>query len=387
MNEILGSNQSIARIFNNRLVLNQLKEKPMSGTELADKLSLSNATVSSILRSLLSSGIIQVCHSDENINAKGRKRVTYCINQDYGLILVFSITSYHSHPVICNMLGENLYESDHEIRNYSLPVFQDEISKVQEVLKRSVFKNIPIRSVIISLPGLVNQKTGDLQVSPQFDKDLFSNSHTMVSLFSEAFSCPVQLENDTKLMMMAELANGTFNQGNAGMLAYIDYGIGGAFEFENQLYWGARGYAGEIGRLVVKVENESHHLDDFASLRVLQDKVSKKKGELLSVSKIYELYNQNDSEVVEEVKLGARSVGKALKEIIRVFDIEQFVLSGGIVHFGDTYLDIVKEEVKAANENATVVFSNNGNYAICDGAKEMGISTVLSYVLDSLKNQ
>ncbi len=386
MNETIGKNQSIARILNNELVIKQLREQPMSGTELAEKLSLSNATVSSILRSLLNSGIIRV-YASEQKNVKGRKRVTYSINQDYGLVLVFSITSYHSHPIIANLLGENLYESDHEIENYSLPVFEKEIKNVEEVLKRSAFKNIPIRSVIISLPGLVNQKTGDLQVSPQFDKDLFSNSHTLVSLFENAFHCPVTLENDTKLMMMAELAKNSFQNGNSGLLAYIDYGIGGAFEFDNKLYWGARGYAGEIGRLVVKIDGESHHLDDFASLRAIHEKVQEKKGKTLPISQIYDLFRQEDGDVIKEVNISARSVGKALKEIVRVFDIDQFILSGGITKFGDYYLKIVEDEVKLANENASIHFSTLNDYAICDGAKEMGISDVLSAVLDSLNNQ
>lgn len=386
MNETLGKNQSIARILNNELVIKQLREQPMSGTELAERLSLSNATVSSILRSLLNSGIIRV-YASEQKNVKGRKRVTYSINQDYGLVLVFSITSYHSHPIIANLLGENLYESDHEIENYSLPVFEKEIKNVEEVLKRSAFKNIPIRSVIISLPGLVNQKTGDLQVSPQFDKDLFSNSHTLVSLFENAFHCPVTLENDTKLMMMAELAKNSFQYGNSGLLAYIDYGIGGAFEFDNKLYWGARGYAGEIGRLVVKIDGESHHLDDFASLRAIQKNVQEKKGNNLPISQIYDLFSQKDEDVIKEVNISARSVGKALKEIVRVFDIDQFILSGSITRFGDYYLKIVEDEVKLANENVFVHFSSLNDYAICDGAKEMGISYVLSAVLDSLNNQ
>ncbi len=386
MNEILGKNQSIARILNNEIVLKQLREKPTSGTELAEKLSLSNATVSSILRSLLASGIIQVC-ANEKTNTKGRKRVTYSINQNYGLVLVFSITSYHSHPIIANLLGENLYESDHEIENYSLSVFENEIKNVNEVLKRSAFKNIPIRSVIISLPGLVNQKTGQLQVSPQFDKDLFSNSQTLISLFQDAFHCPVTLENDTKLMMMAELAKNSFKEGNSGLLAYIDYGIGGAFEFEDKLYWGARGYSGEIGRLVVKVDGESHHLDDFASLRAIQKRVSERKGKNIPISQIYDLFHQGDEDVLKEVSISARSVGKALKEIIRVIDIDQFILSGGITNFGEYYLKYVKEETTIANESAIVKFSTLNDYAICDGAKEMGISDVLSTVLKSLKNQ
>lgn len=386
MNEVIGKNQSIARIRNNRLVLSRLREKPRSGTELADKLSLSNATVSSILRSLDNSDIIRICENEPS-NTKGRKRVSYCINEGYGLILVFSITSYHSHPIISNLLGENLYESDHEIPNYSFSVFEKEIANVEEVLKRPRFKNIPIRSVIISLPGLVNQKTGALQVSPQFSNDLFSNSHTLISLFENAFHCPVVLENDTKLRRMAELAKGSFKNGNSGLLAYIDYGIGGAFEFDDKLYWGARGYSGEIGRLVVKTDGEAHHLDDFASLRVIQEKVSKTKGKNLSLSEIYDLFQQGDEDVRKEVGISARSVGKALKEIIRVFDIDQFILSGGITNFGDFYLRTVQEETKRANENAIVRFSHLNNYAICDGAKERGITKVLYSALDNLKTQ
>lgn len=128
-------------------------------------------------------------------------------------------------------------------------------------------------------------------------------------------------------------------------------------------------------------------MDDFASLRVIQEKVSKTKGKNHSLSEIYDLFQQGDEEVRKEVGISARSVGKALKEIIRVFDIDQFILSGGITNFGDFYLRIVQEETKRANENAIVRFSHLNNYAICDGAKERGITKVLSSALDNLKTQ
>ncbi|MCI7132844.1 MAG: ROK family protein, partial [Mollicutes bacterium] len=137
----------------------------------------------------------------------------------------------------------------------------------------------------------------------------------------------------------------------------------------------------------VKTDGETHHLDDFASLRVIQEKVSKTKGKNLSLSEIYDLFQQGDEEVRKEVGISARSVGKALKEIIRVFDIDQFILSGGITNFGDFYLRIVQEETKRANENAIVRFSHLNNYAICDGAKERGITKVLSSALNNLKTQ
>ncbi len=386
MKEQLGKNQSIARTMNNQLVLNELRAKPMSGTELASKLHLSNATVSSILRGLVQAEIIKICPSERK-EGKGRRRIDYYINQSYGLVIVFSITSFHSHPVIANMLGETLYESDREIENYSLSTFEREIENVKEVLKRSAFVNVPVKSVVISLPGLVNQKTGKLQVSPQFDRDLFSDSQILSGLFEKAFSCPVTLENDTKLMMLAELSSGTFSKSESGLLAYVDYGIGGAFEFDGSLYWGARGYAGEIGRLVVKVDGETHHLDDFASIRTIQKKISEKLNRNVPLSELYDLYEKKDEVVVKEVMQSAKALGKAFKEIIRVFDVEQFVISGSVKRFGEPYLSAVMEEVKDASEDATLSFSELGNYAILDGGKELAISSVLSNSLKMLKNQ
>lgn len=384
--EELGKNQSFARVLNNRIVLSELRKQPLSGTELSSMLKLSNATLSSILKSLLQEGLIKVL-PQESKTSKGRSRIVYTINENYGLVAIFSITSYRSNPAIVNLRGESIYESERKLADYSFKTFKKEIDNIKDVLSRSVYQNVPIRYVVLSLPGLVNKKTGELQVSPQFNKELFSDSETLSQFFRNEFNCPVLLENDTKLMMLAELSSSSFKGSDAGLLAYIDYGIGGAFEFSQELYLGSRGYAGEIGRLVVKVDDESHHLDDFTSLRRMTEKVSEKKGYEVSMTELLSLYESGDKETKSIVLLGAKALGKAFKELVRVIDIDRFIISGFATNFGDEYLNTVIDEIEQANENVLVRYSTIDENSIMCGGKELAISNALKEALDKIQER
>ena len=86
----LGKNQSLAREINNKIVLERLKEKPLSGTELSFDLSLSNATISSIFNSFLSINLIKKVSSDSTKGA-GRKRVNTQLMMTLDLLSLFQL--------------------------------------------------------------------------------------------------------------------------------------------------------------------------------------------------------------------------------------------------------------------------------------------------------
>ena len=78
--KILGRNQSFARAVNNDLVIRALRENDLSATDIAKKLNLSNAAMTSILRNLVNDGLIKVSHSISKVG-KGRKQVIYTLNE------------------------------------------------------------------------------------------------------------------------------------------------------------------------------------------------------------------------------------------------------------------------------------------------------------------
>ena len=379
----LGLNQSVARKMNNNLAINEFRKNPISGTELSEILHLSNATSSSIIKSLLSKNIIRVDSSD-SVSGVGRKRLKYTINEKFGLILVISLTSYRLHTVLADINSNTLYESESEISEYNFATLKNAVDTTKDLLEKPQFNGMSLKCVIISLPGLINKKTGELQVGPQFSQDLFSNKNQLITYPQEVLGCPVYLENDSKLMMLAELSSGEFSKVESGMLAYIDYGVGGAFEFNNKIYFGSRGYSGEIGRLRVDFDDIHSHLDDVASIRVMKEEIAKVTGKILKTAEIVELFKNGDELVKSLVLRSAKALGIVIKEVIRVFDIEQFTVSGRVSQFGDTYLNEVKRQIIKENPDAIVRYSKIDSSAIIEGAKAMAANIVIQEALENL---
>ena len=380
----LGKKQSFAREVNNEIVLKEVKKKPSSGTELASRLKLSNATVSSILSSLFHQGLIKI-YSTDSLNGLGRKRVVYSINDKYCLICVVSITSFSISISISDLAGNILKEQTKEIEKYDLKTIYESIIQIKDMITEKELRDIPLKNIIISLPGLINKNTGDLQVSPQFDKNLFNNEHTISTLFRENFNSEVYLENDSKLMMLGELSNNTFPLNSKGMLIYLDYGIGGALEFDNKIFLGSRGYAGEIGLLKVEYNNQVKTLDEFVSLRAIQEIYFEKFGKEISLQELFELYKSGDQNVREGVLISAETLGKAINQIISVFDLDYFVIDGRVSNFGEAYLNKIRETVNKKYSDVTINFGCDERKAIVDGAKNIGIEYILKTNLKTLK--
>lgn len=386
MKKELGKKQSFARELNNKIVIEEIERHPNSGCELAAKLKLSNATISSILSSLLRIGLIKI-YSTDSVNGLGRKRVVYSLNDKYCLVLVVSITSFSISLRICNFTGQILCEKDRNIEKYDLKTIYETIIHIKDMLSREDIRDIPLKDIIISLPGLINKNSGDLQVSPQFDKTLFDNEHTISKLFKESFDCDVYLENDTKLMMLGELSKGTFPQNSKGMLIYCDLGIGGALEFDNKIFLGSRGYAGEIGLLRVKYKDEIKPLDEFISLRAFKDTINEKYHLNLTIDEIITLYKNGDERIINEVKIAAEILSFAIIDIVNIIDLDYFVLSGRITEFGDLFINEVRTLVNAKHKDVVIEYSYNDLKAIIDGAKKIGIEYVLKTSLENLKKE
>ena len=267
--KVLGKNQTVARTLNNELVIERLKREPLSGTELSTELRLSNATISSILNSLLDHDLIKV-ESQDSLNGLGRKRVKHAINGNYGLVVIVSLTSFNLKIVLSNLLNETLFTETKEVNEYDVKTFYETVIRIKDILLLKQFRDTPLRNIILSVPGLVNVKTGELQFSPQFSGELFNNSNYIEKIFTDSFNCPVYLDNDTKLMMLGELSHNSFFNRDNGMLVYLDVGIGGAFEFNKKLFLGSRGYAGELGLIEINVNGEPKAIDDLVSLRAIK---------------------------------------------------------------------------------------------------------------------
>lgn len=376
----LGKNQSLARELNNRIVINKLKEKPFSGTELSKELSLSNATLSSIFNSFLSISLIEKVSSDTK-SGVGRKLVKYAINDEFGLVIIVSITGNSLEVVASSLNNETLYKVTKDIEKYDLKTIYETIVVIKDILILKEFRDIPLRNIILSLPGLIDKKTGELQVSPQFDQEIFKNKNSLLQLFEENFKCSVYLENDSKLMTLGEIATQVFKERKNGAVIYIDEGVGSGIVIGNKLFYGSRGFAGEIGL----IDLNGKPLDEYISLRSLSLKAREILNRPVNNAELIELYKTNN-EIKKVVLESAKHLGFGLKQLINVLDLDYFILNGRVKEFGNEYIEIVNNEIKKSNNNAIAVYSALKENPIIVGAKEIGSDYVLTMALKELEN-
>lgn len=368
---MLGKNQSFAREVNNLLVLEALSKKPLSATELSSDFKLSNATLSSLLKNLISLGLIEQVGLS-SVNKSGRKRVKYSLSNSYGNVLVISFTSLKYHAKLFSLKGDILLDVEQEVEKYDVFSIEQAINCVKE----KIGNDSNIKYVVLCMPGLVNKDTGELQNSAQFDSSLFSSKNKLQDMFKKAFSCPVQLENDTKIMMNGELSKGTFKDSSNGLLAYVDYGVGGAFEFDNKLFLGSRGYSGEIGRLPIFKDNKISNLDDCSSIRHIKDVLYSIYKKKFHTKEIVSSFLKGEEEISSIVLESASYLGEALNRLISILDLEKIVISGRVCEFGQRYLDKVKESF--VNQDIKIEFGSSYENSLFEGAKQIGVSYILN---------
>ena len=376
-----GKNQTFSREINNELVLSILRERPCSGTELASKLSLSNATVSSIIKDLLEQGVIRQ-ETTTSINGIGRKRINFEINPDYGLILGVNISNLHAIVSLINTKEEVIAESDLLVKKYNRQAMYELVLEASKLLINNK-NNIPLKVIVITLPGRVNSKTGDLTLSIQFDQELFTEEHVIQHIFDKQFpGIPVILANDNNVMSIGELNNGDLKNCHNGLYFNIDFGIGGGIILNNSVYEGDVGYAGEFGLIKYFDGNSFAPIDEFVSLRVLAEKAGAILGHEVDREELFDQFSKNE-EIRNLVLDSAAIVGKSLLQLTEILDISKVIISGRVENFGEEYLKIVKKNCDSKVRELDISYSKLGNKAVIYGTSSIGVK----YIFDLVKSR
>ena len=359
---MIGKTQSYARQVNNQLVMRELREANLSATQLSERLNLSNAALSAIISSLLERGLIKVVQNEPN-KCVGRRRVYYTINEAFGIILVISLSNYYSTIVISDMKNNILEKVESKINKYDIKMLYELVLQTKNILQDQKYRDVPLLGIDISVPGIVNKKTGKLYLSNRFDNDLFGEKEPIVSLFERQFDVPVKIMNDINLACIGEMHQGSLVGAENGMLVHIGEGIGSAFILNGELYEGEDGFAGEIGRMQIEFRNKIGLLEDFASIRAIKNVAKEKYGKEFQIDELVELFN-NDKEIKDYVLETAFVVGTLLGNIEQLLNMKKIVISGYVPLFGDEYLKKVQEGLNSRDIKPTVEFSTLNDASI-----------------------
>ena len=363
---MVGKNQSYVREINRKAVIKSLVGDTCSATILAEKLQLSNASLSAILNDLLQDGYITKIDEPTKKSNCGRPPVYYTFNGECACLMAILLSNYYVSIVISDMRMNVLDSATMKTTKYDLSMVCDLVQKAKEMLANEKYASIPLISINLAVPGRVNQITGELQLSPQFDESIFGASGGIVGLFKKQFGVPVTISNDIYLSGIGEMSSGLLKDVDNGLLIHVDEGIGGAFVLNGKMYGGDHGFSGEVGLMRSDFMGKNDSLDEFVSIRVLKAYFSEKLGKKMHTADVIELY-KTDEEARRYINETAKCLGKKIKDIVELLDISQIVLSGRAVEFGQEYLDVINKEVSESINGAKVAYSQLGKAAIVNG--------------------
>jgi len=376
-----GKTQSYARQVNNRLIMRELRTcGKCSATMLANKLNLSNAALTAILFALQQKGYIKRTEQETQEKSLGRRPVYYSVNENFGCVAVLQLADCVARVVIADMNKKVLFSIDLPAEKYDMEALYRLVIALKDALHTAALADIPLLAIELSVAGRVNVQTGQLQLSPQFDADLFGTQNAVTDVFEKHFGVPVIINNDVNLALLGEASFGLLQNVQDAMLVHLDEGVGSAFVFGGKPYFGSNGFAGEVGLLHVEHEGKSQLLDECVSLRAVKNMLSAKFAPCDSFGDVLTLYEKDD-EARNAVLSTAETLGNALKDVVELLDISTIVLSGRLAQL-DGYVEEVAKIVKQSPAYAEVLRSNISADASVLGAVSKAVDILTDRLFD-----
>ena len=179
-------------------------------------------------------------------------------------------------------------------------------------------------------------------------------------MLRDRLELPVYLDNDANTAALAEHELGAGRGHDDMIYATLSTGIGGALILNGKLYRGIHGMAGEIGHMFISdstgypcscgvtgcVQSISSgmHMARYATDRIkegLDSRILDHAGTLSNVDMVAvgRALAGGDSLALEVVTRGAEYLGRMFHSLNMIFDINVFVLGGGVTKLGKRFLD------------------------------------------------
>lgn len=222
------------------------------------------------------------------------------------------------------------------------------LDNVVEMLKTIDYKSA--ESIGIGIPGPIDTKGGFASLSSNL-KDFAG--FKVRDYLENIFDMPVYLDNDCNVAGLAEAVLGSGK--GYSIVYYITHstGIGGALVIDGKTVSGRKGYAGEIGNIVIDRDRPKvNHLNaGSAESEASGSALVNKAKQLLdpSIESAYDIFNlakEGDPVATEIIDTMIYDFATLMATVAHVVDPDVFILGGGVSKSHKDYLDRVMEVYK-----------------------------------------
>jgi len=361
------------RRTNATLVLQAIRDQgPLSRVHLAKLTGLSKPTVNAIVSSLCVQGYIRESASHpEKSGRPGPKATSLSFVADVGHVLGLDLGATRVAAMVTDLAGRPLgYEQkqlDHAVEALRPDPFMRAVDDVAAAaLAAAGLSRDRLWAVGVGIPGFIDKERGSLQLAPAFAgwRDI-----PFRELLVSHFTCPVLIENEVQLSVLAEQRWGVARNVQNAVYLHLGSGIGMGLLIRGEIFRGADGFAGEVG--FMDLRDPEHptpaHFGSFewAAGGHAYSRLGRKAVETGASPRLVELARAAEAVDAEMVFRAAADGDPAAQSIVDTLDTlvgrlatgianiccvlnpEMVILGAGLSRAGAMLLDPLRERVAA----------------------------------------
>lgn len=133
-------------------------------------------------------------------------------------------------------------------------VFEDLVTALTELRQKDTV------AVGVGVPGLVTQPQQVVLTMPNIPRAMNIELKTRLE---ESLSIPVVIDNDANCFTLAEALHGTGKDKRIVVGMTLGTGVGGGIVIDGKIFHGSKGYAGEIGHMLLQPGQPPYETDDM----------------------------------------------------------------------------------------------------------------------------
>lgn len=343
----------------------------ISCADLSEKIDKSLPHTTMLLNELIEKGF--VVETGYAPSTGGRRPQMYSLKPDIMYVVSAAMDQFVTRIAIMDMRNNQVTEIEKvDLKLNENPNALSELAdRLEQHIQNSGINKQEIAGIGIGMPGFVDASKG-------INYSFLETDNSISEYISDKTGLPVYIDNDSRLIALAEQRFGLARNRQNAMIINIGWGIGLGLVMEGKLFKGNNGFAGEFSHIPLFTNNKlcscgkTGCLETESSLFIIVEKAREgiANGRLSSI-KTHKL----DSELVDEAFEAIRSaavkgdkfsvelfseagynIGRGLAILIHLLNPETIVLSGRGSLAGKIWLAPIQQ---ALNEQCIPILAKN----------------------------
>lgn len=335
--------------MNQQIILKLIYDKKaISRAEIAEIIGLSPATVTNIVKELFELELLR--ESSRGESRGGRKPVMLELNPvgAYFIGLEWGIAKVRG--VLMDLNKKIVSSGEEQVDSHKLDSFLELSSRIINKFYNDSPKKDKIYGLGVGIHGMVDPERGYSLFAPHFKwRDL-----PLKDKLEERFNLPVLIDNDVRVMALAEKWNGRDN------FVFINTGsgIGAAIVLNGRLHYGRDYSAGEFGHMSIVKEGPECSCGNKGCLEALisVDRLVKQYIPELKGMISYQVLSREWGKLLQDARIGkskavellndaAEYLGSGLANLVNLLNPEEILIGGQYVVGADILVPLIKKQV------------------------------------------